>query len=96
MQCAPFPPGTSAVRLSGNEMNDKLLSELSARLAAFAADNPARTLEKNFRGMLSAAFARMDLVTREEYDVQVQVLARAREKLAQLEARVRELEARKQ
>ena len=77
-------------------MNDKLLSELSARLAAFAADNPARDLEKNFRGMLSAAFARMDLVTREEYDVQVQVLARAREKLAQLEARVRELEARKQ
>ena len=96
MQCAPFPAGTSAVRLSGNEMNDKLLSELSARLAAFAADNPARDLEKNFRGMLSAAFARMDLVTREEYDVQVQVLARAREKLAQLEARVRELEARKQ
>ena len=76
-------------------MNEKLLSELSARLAAFAADNPARDLEKNFRAMLSAAFARMDLVTREEYDVQVQVLARAREKLAQLEARVQELEARK-
>ena len=76
-------------------MNEKLLTDLSARLAAFAADNPARDLEKNFRGMLSAAFARLDLVTREEYDVQVQVLARAREKLAQLEARVRELEARK-
>jgi ubiquinone biosynthesis accessory factor UbiK len=44
--------------------------------------------------MLSSAFARMDLVTREEYDVQVQVLARAREKLAALEARVAELEAR--
>jgi BMFP domain-containing protein YqiC len=76
-------------------MNEKLLGELSARLAAFAAENPARDLEKNFRGMLSAAFARMDLVTREEYDVQVQVLARAREKLAALEARVQELEARK-
>jgi BMFP domain-containing protein YqiC len=76
-------------------MNEKLLAELSARLAAFAADNPARDLEKNFRAMLSAAFARMDLVTREEYDVQVQVLARAREKLAALEARVQELEARK-
>lgn len=76
-------------------MNEKLLSGLAARLAAFAADNPARDLEKNFRGMLSAAFARMDLVTREEYDVQVQVLARAREKLAALEARVQELEARK-
>jgi BMFP domain-containing protein YqiC len=76
-------------------MNEKLLAELSARLAAFAADNPARDLERNFRGMLSSAFGRMDLVTREEYDVQVQVLARAREKLAQLEARLAELEARK-
>jgi BMFP domain-containing protein YqiC len=76
-------------------MNSPLLGDLAAKLAAFAAENPARDLEKNFRGMLSAAFARMDLVTREEYDVQVQVLARAREKLAQLEARVAELEARK-
>ena len=76
-------------------MREKLLTELSARLAALAAENPARDLEKNFRGVLSAAFARMDLVTREEYDVQVQVLARAREKLALLEARLAELEARK-
>jgi BMFP domain-containing protein YqiC len=76
-------------------MNDKWLSELSARLAALAAENPAKDLERNFRGMLSSAFGRMDLVTREEYDVQVQVLARAREKLAQLEARIAELEARK-
>jgi len=74
-------------------MNEKLLTELAARLAAIAAANPARDLEKNFRGMLSSAFARMDLVTREEYDVQVQVLARAREKLARLEARLAELEA---
>jgi BMFP domain-containing protein YqiC len=76
-------------------MNDKWLSELSARLAALAAENPAKDLERNFRGMLSSAFGRMDLVTREEYDVQVQVLARAREKLAQLEARIAELEGRK-
>ena len=76
-------------------MREKLLTELSARLAALASENPARDLEKNFRGVLSAAFARMDLVTREEYDVQVQVLARAREKLALLEARLAELEARK-
>jgi BMFP domain-containing protein YqiC len=76
-------------------MREKPLAELAARLAALASENPARDLEKNFRGVLSAAFARMDLVTREEYDVQVQVLARAREKLAQLEARLAELEARK-
>ena len=76
-------------------MNEKVLSELSARLAAFAAGNPVRDLEKNFRGMLSSTFAKLDLVTREEYDVQARVLARAREKLAALEARVAELEARK-
>ena len=75
-------------------MNERLLSELSARLAALAADNPAKDFEKNFRGMLSSAFTRLELVSREEYDVQAQVLARAREKLATLEARVAELEAR--
>jgi hypothetical protein len=45
--------------------------------------------------MLSSAFAKLDLVTREEYDVQARVLARAKEKLAALEARVAELEQRR-
>ena len=75
-------------------MNEKLLSELSARLASIAATNPAKDLEKNFRGLLSSAFTRLELVSREEYDVQTQVLSRAREKLSALEARVAELEAR--
>jgi BMFP domain-containing protein YqiC len=75
-------------------MNDKWLAELSAKLAALAAANPAKDLEKNFRGMLSSTFAKLDLVTREEYDVQVRLLARAKEKLAALEARVAEMEAR--
>ena len=74
-------------------MNEKLLKELSERLAAFAAANPAKDLEKNFRALLSSAFARLDLVSREEYDAQTQVLLRAREQLAALEARVAELEA---
>ena len=75
-------------------MNERFLSELSARLAEIAAANPAKDLEKNFRGLLSSAFTRLELVSREEYDVQVEVLARAREKLAALEKRVAELEAR--
>jgi ubiquinone biosynthesis accessory factor UbiK len=75
-------------------MKEKFLSELSARLAELAAANPAKDLEKNFRGLLSGAFERLELVSRAEYDVQVQVLARSREKLAALEARVSELEAR--
>ena len=69
-------------------MNEKLLGELSARLAEMAANNPAKDLERNFRGLLSSAFARLELVTREEYDVQVEVLARTRQKLAALEARL--------
>ena len=75
-------------------MNENLLSDLAARLAAMAAANPAKDLEKNMRGLLASAFTRLDLVSREEYDVQTQVLSRAREKLAALEARVAELEAR--
>ena len=76
-------------------MNENLLSDLSARLAAMAAADPAKDLEKNFRGLLSSAFTRLDLVSREEYDVQAQVLARARVKLSALEKRVNELEARR-
>jgi BMFP domain-containing protein YqiC len=76
-------------------MNEKLLGDLSERLAQLAAGNPAKDLERNIRAMLSSAFSRLDLVSREEYDVQAQVLARAREKLAALEARVAEIEARR-
>ena len=73
-------------------MDEKLLSDLSARLASMAGAHPGQDLERNMRALLSSAFARLDLVSREEYDVQAQVLARAREKLAALEARVGELE----
>ena len=76
-------------------MNEKLLAELSARLAALAANNPAKDLEKNFRGMLSSTFSKLDLVTRAEYDVQTRLLARAKEKLAALEARIAEIEKRR-
>jgi BMFP domain-containing protein YqiC len=76
-------------------MNEKLLTDLAARLAALAANNPAKDLEKNFRGMLSSTFSKLDLVTREEYDVQARLLARAKEKLAALEARIAEIEKRR-
>ena len=76
-------------------MNEKLLTDLAARLAALAANNPAKDLEKNFRGMLSSTFSKLDLVTREEYDVQTRLLARAKEKLAALEARIAEIEKRR-
>lgn len=75
-------------------MSEKIISELSARLAGLAAANPAKDFEKNVRAVLASAFTRLDLVSREEYDVQAEVLAKARAKLTALEARVAELEAR--
>ena len=96
--CSARAASTTEVRrvnhgaASGVEMNEKLLGDLSAKLAAMAGANPAADLERNMRALLSSAFARLDLVSREEYDVQAQVLARAREKLEVLERRVAELE----
>ncbi len=75
-------------------MNEKLLGDIAARLAEAAASNPARDLEKNAKAVLATAFARLDLVTREEFDVQSEVLARARKRVAELEAKVAALEAR--
>lgn len=75
-------------------MNTKLIEELNARLVTFLQQTPAADVQKNLKAMLSSTFARLDLVTREEFDIQAQVLARTREKLSGLETRLAELEAR--
>jgi hypothetical protein len=75
-------------------MDQKLLDEINEKIRSVMAQSPAADLEKNMRAMLAAMFARLDLVTREEFDVQRQVLMRTREKLAGLEARLAELESR--
>ena len=72
----------------------RILDEIGARLSELAAASPARDLEKNVRAMLGSAFSRLELVIREEFEVQREVLAHSRQRLAQLEARVAELEAR--
>ena len=74
-------------------LNPKLLDELSTRVSSLLAATPAGDIEKNLRAALGGLFAKLDLVTREEFDVQREVLARTREKLVALEARVGELEA---
>ena len=51
-----------------------------------------RDLEENFKAVLQSALAKMDLVTRQEFDVQAGVLRRTREKLEALEAKIAELE----
>ena len=73
-------------------LNEKLFQDLSARLSELIASGPARDLEKNVRALLSGFFSRLELVTREEFDVQSEVLRRTREKLELLEAKVARLE----
>lgn len=73
-------------------MNKQSFEEISAKISKLLANSPAADLEKNVRALLSAAFAKLDLVTREEFDVQREVLLRSREKITQLEARLAELE----
>ncbi len=53
---------------------------------------PAKDLEKNVRSLMTQGFQKMDLVTREEFDIQTQVLAKTRAKLEELEAKVAALE----
>jgi ubiquinone biosynthesis accessory factor UbiK len=70
-----------------------VFEDLGAKLSELIASSPARDLEKNARALLSSFLSRLDLVTREEFDVQAEVLRRTREKLDQLEAKVAELES---
>ena len=75
-------------------LNPKLLDEMSARVSSLLAATPAGDIEKNMRAALAGVFAKLDLVTREEFDVQREVLSRTRAKLEALEASIAELEAR--
>jgi hypothetical protein len=69
----------------------RLLANLPAEFSQIHLD-----LEKNLKAALRASFSRMELVTREEYDIQVALLQRTREKLVELEKQVVELEKRLQ
>jgi ubiquinone biosynthesis accessory factor UbiK len=70
-----------------------LFEDLQKKVGDLLANSPAKDIEKNVRAVMAQGFAKLDLVTREEFDVQQEVLARTRAKLAELEARVVALEA---
>ncbi len=74
-------------------LNAKVFEDISSKLSEALESSPAKDIERNMRALLVQGFAKLDLVTREEFDIQTQVLARAREQLTALEARVAELEA---
>lgn len=71
----------------------QLFEDLAAKLGETIANSPAKDLEKNAKAMLGGALAKMDVVTREEFDIQQQVLIKTRTKLGELEARLAALEA---
>ena len=77
-------------------MNTKLsfLSELQTKISEVLQQSHAKDIEKNMKAMLNQGFSKLDLLTREEFDIQSEVLQRTRARLEALEARVAELESR--
>ncbi len=76
-------------------IDSRLFEELRSRIDQALRDSPAQDVEKNIRALLSAWFERMDLVLRDDFEVQKKLLERAQSKLAELEARIAQLEQRK-
>lgn len=73
-------------------LKQKIVADMASKVSEVLAMAPARDIEKNLKASLAAWLSKLDLVTREEFDVQAQVLARTREKLQELEARLANLE----
>lgn len=68
------------------------INELAGKLGEMLKQSPARDIEQNLKAGLTSMLGKLDMVSREEFDVQADVLAHTREKLAQLETRIAELE----
>jgi len=73
-------------------LDPKILEDFGNKMSALLANSPAKDIEKNAKAVMSGVFGKLDLVTREEFDIQAQLLARTRERLQALEARVEALE----
>lgn len=77
-------------------IDPKMFEDMAQKLGAVLPDGlqaVQRDVEKNFKTILQNSFAKMDLVTREEFDVQTEVLKRSREKLDKMEKQIEQLEA---
>ena len=77
-------------------INTKIIDEIASKISQMLANSPAADIEKNINALLRGMFTKLELVTREEFDVQTQVLQRARMQLDALEKKLAELEARQE
>ncbi|CAM8401612.1 accessory factor UbiK family protein [Candidatus Methylopumilus universalis] len=76
-------------------LNNEKLNEISNKIREIVKDSPLPDIEKNIDALFKSMFTKMELVTREEFDVQTEVLKRTRQKLEELEKKLSEIEARK-
>ena len=77
-----------------HEFRTQWMEDIQKNISDLIARSPAADVEKNVRAMMAQAFTKMDLVTREEFDVQADLLARTRARVDQLAAQVQQLEER--
>ncbi|HVL34128.1 MAG TPA: accessory factor UbiK family protein [Burkholderiales bacterium] len=73
-------------------VDKRFFEEMNERIGEAFRNSPAHDVEKNLKALLASGLARLDLVLREDFDVQQKLLERAQAKLAELEARIAELE----
>lgn len=76
-------------------MNMQFVEELSSKIRETLSKSPAGDLEKNIHALLQSAFSKLSLVSREEFDVQKEVLRQTREKLEAIEKQLSVLEKNK-
>ena len=74
-------------------INKQFIENLSSKIRELAKDSPAKDMEKNFRALLQGVFTKLELVSREEFDIQVDVLRHTCEKLDLLQAKLTKLES---
>lgn len=73
-------------------LKQTIIDEVAGKVKRIMENSPAQDMERNIRATLQNMFSKLDLVSREEFEVQQQVLLRTREKLNELERRIAELE----
>lgn len=72
--------------------NPAFINDAMDKLGELLKQSPAKDIEQNLKAGVTAMLGKLDMVSREEFDVQTEVLARTRARLEQLEARLAELE----